>query len=221
MKRSNSIIYFSCILWILCYSNGLSQSSNQTPDSLFYKNSIHSFQFYLLDEVIAGYRYKFSENKAIRVTVNFGDLFRKEKQVNEDYFYSQSSQTLKKQSRETTSSDQRYKLAIQYVYIFYLQKPVSVFVTAGPYGYYHYYPDYSYTDYDSTTNSHSGKEWGVGFAAVAGIECSVFKRVSIIAELETSFDYGWFTWKHDDGKESYRVKNSSISGIRIGGAICF
>ena len=227
MKLTLSLItLFNLVLYpIFCYSQSDSAQAN-------YK---HAIQFYVIDEIIAAYKYNFAENSALRFTVNATGLFtdeetEKNEEINRTYDSLNYYENI-----QNISSNQFYEIKVQYLYELDLIKIVTIFFGGGPFGTLEFnhredsrtvkYYNANYEDVSYAVWSFTETIWSAGLSVLVGLECKVYENINLFTEYEARVSKGW--QNDEDILPDNKYERSSdlwsyeLSGLRIGLSVYF
>jgi len=210
----------------VCYS----QSDTTQAD---YK---HAIQFYVIDEIIAAYKYNFAENSAFRFVINATGLYN-DKDSDEIEYREQISDTVTfYENYQTIRSNQYFEVKCQYLFFIDFNEIVKSYIGAGPFISYQFNQDESWREsfYSNSQDIHKGywrmneNIWSVGFSAVIGLECKVFDNICLFTEYEGFVSRGWQTndWfasnsTFNTNEYDIEIWTYELKGLRIGLGIYF
>ena len=222
------------VLFFFYSINGFTQSvENQDTTTENYNQAV---QFYILDELIVGYKYLFTEESAIRLIVNATGLFKNDDYDDVKYFERETDTTVYLENRESTNSNQYFEIQLQYLYYFKVHNIFQIYLGTGPFVSYNFtqHEDWNETYYPSEdkwyNRYYKSNEsiWSLGVSAVIGLEFTVYKNVSLFAEYEAALSIGWQNEDYYSSSSSYITENRNhdtwgyeLKGIRIGATIYF
>lgn len=195
MRTGKKILLF---LFLLLYSiNSFPQTDSETDSSK--ENYNHAIQFYILDEVIAGYKYHFTESSAMRLIVNATGAFNNKDAENIEYRENRADTVINYENQQVTTSDQFYEIKIQYLYYLKIHEIFQLFIGCGPFFSYRFeqneewYDRYYPGDDERYVGSykHNENTWTLGTSALIGIECIVYNNVNLFVEYEATVSFGW------------------------------
>lgn len=210
---------------ILCYS----QSDSTQAD---YR---HAIQFYVIDEIIAAYKYNFAENSALRFTVNATGLFTdKETERNEEIQRTYDSLNYY-ENNQNISSNQFYEIKIQYLFELDLNRIVTIFFGGGPFGTFEYnqreqsrtvkYYNAIYEDVSYAVWSYNETIWSAGLSVLIGLECKVYENINLFTEYECRVSKGWQNIENILPNDKYEDSSSlwtyELKGLRVGLSVYF
>ena len=195
----------------------------------------HAIQFYVIDEIIAAYKYNFAENSALRFTVNATGLFTdKETERNEEINRTYDSLNYY-ENIQNISSNQFYEVKVQYLYELHLNKIVTIFFGGGPFGTLEFnhredsrtvkYYNSNYEDVSSAVWSFTETIWSAGLSVLIGLECKVYENINLFTEYEARVSKGW--QNDEDILPDNKYERSSdlwtyeLRGLRIGLSVYF
>jgi hypothetical protein len=220
------------ILFLLFTSICHSQSGiDSTKDE--YNNTI---QFYIVNEVIAAYKLNISENSSLRFIFNATGLFTDLDRDNTQYYERQTDTTVYIDNARTRTSDQFFEIKIQYLYNIELNKIINLYFGGGPFVNYNFYQreDWNERYYPGSNDIYKNhgitteNNWSVGISAVAGLEYTVYKSISLFVEYEADVSRGWQTRDYSSTSQANytndyetNIWTYELKGIRIGAGISF
>ncbi|MCK9426551.1 MAG: hypothetical protein M0Q21_10975 [Ignavibacteriaceae bacterium] len=189
----------------------------------------HTIQFYIINEVIVAYKYHFTENSAVRFTLNASGFFNE----TESDKNSNSKQT---DYRKDIYGTHLYEVKAQYLYNLKMKKMINLFFGGGLLGNYKFSPrsgEYRtyYLNTGDVSEGYSESKnviWHLGISAVAGLECLIYENINLFAEYEVQLTKGWEKDEYSTSSDldytrtyTYHMKGYSMKGLRIGLGINF
>ena len=223
------------LVFLIIYSlNGFAQSS-ESQDSTK-ENYNHAIQFYILDELILGYKYHFTEMSAIRLIVNATGLFKDDDFKDVEYYERETDTTVYLENREIINSNQFFEIELQYLNYFKVHEIFQLYIGVGPFVSYRFkqYEDWD-EEYHPSQNEwykryYKSNEtlWNVGASALIGLEIVLYKNVNLFAEYEAAINIGWQSEDYYSSVNSFYTNERNhdtwgyeLKGVRIGAGIYF
>lgn len=230
LKISVSLFLLTTLLLPVSFSQTVVQkdSSNESYN--------HEIQFYIIDEIIAAYKYKFSDNSSLRLTLNVTGLLDKQNADEIEYRETTTDTLIGTEKSESNYTNHFFELKLQYLHSIQFEDIVEVYFGGGPFVSYNFtqnedsYEVY-YTQSQEIRKGYGKRNsnlWYVGLSAVVGLEITVYKNINVFAEYEAAFQKGWRAVdQYSNNNNSYVNNNEydlwgyNLKGIRIGLGICF
>lgn len=195
----------------------------------------HEIQFYIINEIIAAYKYKFNDVSSLRLTFNVTGLLDDQNADKIEYRESTTDTPLGTEKQESTYSNHFFELKIQYLHSVQFEDIVQFYFGGGPFVNYNFIQnESSYEIYDTRTQEirkgygkSNSNIWRLGFSAVIGLELVVYKNINVFAEYEAIIQKGWRSIDQYSNNNSYvdnddyELNGYYLKGIRIGFGICF
>ncbi len=228
-KFKNNVLIFIILFPLVCFSQTGSKVDSTNKNS-------HSIQFYLINQVIAGYKYDFSEHSSLRFLINASGLFNNKDADNIKYTdYSYDTVTYST-NRHIITNNQFYEVKCQYLFQNNLSEIVKLFFGGGPMFNYRFVRNEETAEQKNSndnkilTNYYKRDEntWNLGISAVAGIECSVYGNITLFSELEMLFYYGKQnnesynqTSSYSSVNDKYEIRGYELRSLRVGIGVYF
>ena len=222
----------SIFLFFLFNSLNFSQTNSDLSNS-FYN---HELQFYVVNEIIAAYKFQFNDISAIRLKLNVTGLFNDEDSDEIEHYEKSLDTLMGTEKRESIYSNHTFGITFQYLYDIKLHRITHLYFGGGPFVNYSfaqnesYYEAYSYNS-QQLAKSYSkslNNIWHLGISTVVGIECNVYENINLFTEYEAIFQIGWRNVNSYSNSSATYLKNNnfenigySLIGIRIGIGINF
>lgn len=195
----------------------------------------HEIQFYVINEIIAAYKYKFNDVSSLRLTFNVTGLLDDQNSEEIEYRETISDTLVGTEKRESIYSNHFFELKLQYLHSIRFENIVQLYFGGGPFVNYNFVQnENSYEVYDAASQEirkgygkSNSNIWHVGLSAVIGLQLMVYKNINVFAEYEAMFQKGWRSVDQYSYNNTYVVNNDYdlngyyIKGIRIGFGVCF
>jgi hypothetical protein len=197
------------ILLFLSFSHSytLADLNSSLSDTLKNENNYpsHSIQFYLINGVVASYKYNSSEKCSWRISIDLSAMLsgqdEKSKYRNKDYH----SGNITQYEREDSWDSQYFESSIQYLHKIIKFEDIEFYFGAGvlfEYNRYFRYGDYyRYENNQIVSKSYAEnceREYGAGIIGIIGVECIINSRFSVFGEYLPNYVYGW----HDNSRDA-------------------
>lgn len=227
------IVLYSLIFISSFQLAGFSQGTEKKDSTSEAYN--HEIQFYIINEIIAAYKYNFNGNSSLRLTFNVTGLFEDQNADEIEYRETRTDTLVGTEKRESTYSNHFFELKLQYLHNVKLKDIVQLYFGGGPFVNYNFTQnENSYEFYDNRSQEirkgygkNNSNIWHVGLSAVIGLELIVYKNINIFAEYEAIFQKGWRSVDQYSNNNTYVNNNDYelngyyLKGIRIGLGISF
>jgi hypothetical protein len=231
MSSKINIYIFLCLIFFPI--SGFSQIGAKIDSSA--ENYKQAVQFYIVNQVIAGYKYQFSENKSIRFIINASGLFNRKDADNIEYVRRTYDTLYGSVNRQTITTNQFYEIKIQYLFQNKLNNIVKLYYGGGPFFNYRFTRSEEATEQKYTTgeiyNYYYRRDeniWNIGISSVIGIECKVYKNISVFSEYEAILYFGKQNNENYTENQNFRLFNDKydiwgyeLRGLRIGLGVYF
>lgn len=230
---SSKIFVSFCLFISFLLPVSFSQTDVQKDSSIeSYNNEI---QFYVINEIIAAYKYNFDDNSSLRLTLNVTGLLADQNADEIEYRETTTDTLIGTEKRESIYSNHFFELKLQYLHNIKFEDIVQLYFGGGPFVSYNFIQnENTYEVYDTRSQEirkGQGKSnsniWFVGLSAVIGFEIIVYKNINVFAEYEATFHKGWRTvdqYSYNNtyiDNNDYELNGYNLNGIRIGLGICF
>jgi hypothetical protein len=211
-----------------------SQTDAQKDSSIESYN--HEIQFYIVNEIIAAYKYKFDDNSSLRLILNATGMFTNQDADEIEYYELIADTLVGTEKTEITYSNHFFELKLQYLYNTKLHRIVQLYFGGGPFVNYNFEQNEStreinserYQEIQKSYGKSNSNIWNVGLSAAVGLELIIYENINVFAEYEAIVQTGWrSTDQYSSSNNSY-IRNNDydqfgyyLKGIRIGLGICF
>lgn len=221
---------FLCFFILYCPNNIIAQADSSKV------NYNQAIQFYIIDQVIVAYKYHFSDNSAVRITLNATGLFNNEDADEIDYRETRTDTLVYVENRENTSNNQFYEIKFQYLYHTQIHNIIKLFYGAGPFLSYQFYQDEVWRNYHEPNPADNYNTYfrsnsnilRVGMSLVIGLECTVYNNINLFTEYEAVVSRGWRNNDYFSDNQSFNSNDHSydlwtyeLKGLRAGICIYF
>ena len=219
-------------MFLLFSSFNFSQINSDSSKGFY----THELQFYVVNDIIAAYKYQFTECSAFRLKLNVTGLFNDENSDEIEYYAKTVDTLMGTEKREFINSNHTFGITFQYLYDLKLHRITHLYFGGGPFVNYSfsqnetYYEAYSYNS-QQLAKSYSkslNNIWHLGFSAVVGIECKVYENINLFTEYEAVFQIGWRSVDNYSNSSTTYIKNNdfenigyNLVGLKIGIGISF
>jgi hypothetical protein len=218
-KKYHLIYFFSLFFIILFVSTTNAQSSYL--DSLDGKFALQfqiseNFTLTNFQGTILSGKYQLGKRSAVRLGIS---LFFDDSSIDETETYIDTLITNNDSKENSDLNSVGFTVNSQYIYYLVATDDVGFYLGSGPTFSFRNSDSeskYSYTTYDDRINSYSDNFYSIGLDAIAGVEWSFYKNMSLSAEYGIKFYYYHGTEKWTtDYEYANRTKESDREGNEL------
>jgi hypothetical protein len=177
----------------------LTNISFAQADSTYVKNQI---QFHLVNDYSVSYLKMFAPTSGLRLKVDLGLSGSKQNSDDKNEFTEPETETLVDRNSERDFNSQYVNLVLNYLRFVSPTDDIKIYYGAGPLlsfsrdeNNYHsdILPTASYSSNQSSSEIVT-RSFGIGLQLVAGIECPITTKLSLLAEFNLNGTYSWNYW---------------------------
>lgn len=160
-------------------------------------------QFHLLNGYSLSYLNILSSSSGIRFKVDLGLFGSSGDSENAQRYYNNpavnSPSDIQKYNEDLSSNSQFLNLAVNYIWLAEITKDLRLYLGAGPLVSLTRYSNENTQDRSATAyypaskskSKNTNSSFGLGVQGVAGIECAVTEKISLLAEFNLDCTYSW------------------------------
>jgi opacity protein-like surface antigen len=174
------------------------------------------------------YKRYICDKSSIRFTVDYYNKFNDDELVKNETFDDYTTSII---NTETKTTNRYLEFKIQYLYDINLNNIVTVFVGGGFFTNNEFsssednYERFTNEILENTTYYKTTTDvWRIGAGIVVGVDCTLYKNITLFAEYEGVINKGWKTWRYGYNYKSEHESNEwgyELKGIKIGVGVNF